>query len=203
MKHYGYIRVSSDKQTVENQKFSIIEYCKAKNIKVNDWIEETISSRKKLDKRQLGQLLNQLETGDVIIITEISRLARNLYEIAGILQLAIDKEVEIISIKENYCFRNDIQSKIMAYTFGLAAEIERNLISLRTKQSLDKLKQQNIKLGRPFGKESRKLKLSKNKNKVIELLNKGTPKAHIARIMNVNKTTLFRFLKRNNIVKQA
>ena len=124
----AYIRVSSDKQTCSNQHFTIQEYAKARQMHVDKWIEETISSRKPLEKRELGKLMNKMDKGSQLIVTEISRLARNLYELANILQNAIQKEIIVISIKENYQFKNDLQSKIMAYTFGLAAEIERDLI---------------------------------------------------------------------------
>ena len=102
MAHIAYIRVSSDKQTCSNQIFSIKEYAKAQNIKIDKWVEETISSKKSLEKRALGNLLNSLSSGDCVIITEVSRLARNLYELAGILQSAIKKDVKIIQKqKEN------------------------------------------------------------------------------------------------------
>ena len=195
----AYIRVSSDKQTCSNQHFTIKEYTKSHNIHIDKWVEETISSKKPLEKRELGVLLNKMDKGSLLIVTEISRLARNLYELAGILQNAIKNDITVISIKENYQFKNDIQSKIMAYTFGLAAEIERDLISTRTKMSLDKLKKQNVKLGRPFGVETKCLKLSKNRKKIRELLGKGVSQAKISKILGVHPTTMCRFLKRVDV----
>ncbi|MBR6412237.1 MAG: recombinase family protein [Alphaproteobacteria bacterium] len=195
----AYIRVSSDKQTCSNQHFTIKEYTKSHNIHIDKWVEETISSKKPLEKRELGVLLNKMDKGSLLIVTEISRLARNLYELAGILQNAIKNDITVISIKENYQFKNDIQSKIMAYTFGLAAEIERDLISTRTKMSLDKLKKQNVKLGRPFGAETKCLKLSKNRKKIRELLGKGVSQAKISKILGVHPTTMCRFLKRVDV----
>ncbi len=195
----AYIRVSSDKQTCSNQHFTIKEYAKSHHLHIDKWVEETISSRKSLDKRELGMLLNKMEKGSQLIVTEISRLARNLYELAGILQDAIKKEIIVISIKENYQFKNDIQSKIMAYTFGLAAEIERDLISTRTKMSLDKLKKQNVKLGRPIGAESKCLKLTKNRKKIKELMDKGVSQAKIAKILGVHPVTLCRYLKKVDV----
>ena len=191
----AYIRVSSDKQTCSNQHFTINEYAKSHNLIINKWVEETISSRKPLEKRELGSLLRTMTCGDTLIVTEISRLARNLYELAGILQTAIKKEISVVSIKENYAFKNDIQSKIMAYTFGLAAEIERDLISTRTKMSLDKLKKQNIKLGRPVGAKAKCLKLAKNQRKIKEWLDKGISQAKISKLLGVHPTTMCRFLK--------
>jgi len=190
------------KQTCSNQHFAIKEYAKRNKLKVDKWVEENISSRKPLSKRELGVLMGKVVAGDTIIITEISRLARNLYELAGILQDAINKDVKVISIKENYAFKNDLQSKIMAYTFGLAAEIERDLISNRIKMSLDKLKKQKVKLGRPFGAQSKCLKLSKNRRKIKDLLEKGVSQAKIAKILNVHPTTMCRFLKREDVWKE-
>ena len=199
---YGYCRCSMEKkQTCSNQHFAIKEYAKRNKLKVDKWVEENISSRKPLSKRELGVLMGKVVAGDTIIITEISRLARNLYELAGILQDAINKDVKVISIKENYAFKNDLQSKIMAYTFGLAAEIERDLISNRIKMSLDKLKKQKVKLCRPFGAQSKCLKLSKNRKKIKDLLEKGLSQAKIAKILNVHPTTMCRFLKREDVWK--
>ncbi len=198
---YAYVRVSSEKQTWENQSFAIKEYEKLNNITVDKWIEETISSRKPLNKRSLGQLLETIQKGDSIIITEISRLARNLYELASILQSAIDKGVDVISIKENYHFKNDIQSKVMAYTFGIASEIEREMISTRTKMCMEKLKQQNVKLGRPIGAKSRHLKLTKNTKKILKYLSQGISQAQIAKMLGVDATTMCRFLKQTGLKK--
>ena len=130
-----------------------------------------------------------------LIVTEISRLARNLYELATILQYAIKNRIIIISIKENYHFKNDIQSKIMAYTFGLAAEIERDLISTRTKMSLDKLKQQNIRLGRPLRSESEYLRLAENNSSIKILKKRGFSQARISRVLGVRPMTLCRYLR--------
>ena len=197
---YGYCRCSKEKkQTCSNQHFAIKKYAKSIGIKVDKWVEENISSRKPLHKREFSKLLEKVITGDTIIITEISRLARNLYELAGILQTAVDKDIRIISIKENYNFKNDIQSKIMAYTFGLAAEIERDHISSRIKMALEKLKQQNIKLGRPLGAKTRELKLSKSRQKIKKLLDKGISQAKISKIMGVHPTTMCRYLKQIGI----
>ncbi len=192
---YGYTRVSTCSQDNENQRFSIQKYAKANNLKVNVWVEEIISSRKPLEKRKLYELLNQLVDGDKVIITEISRLGRNLYELGRILDIAINKKVEIISLKENYVFTDNIQSRIISFTFGLAYDIERSSISSRTKQSLEKIKASGRKLGRPFGCKNRKLKLAKNTQKIKDLLAKGYKKAAVARMMEVDKTTMYRFLK--------
>lgn len=193
---YGYIRVSSQKQTVEHQEYEIKEYAAKNSIKIDTWVEETISSRKALKHRKLGQLLDDLQENDIIIACEISRLGRSLLEVMGILEKCLAKNCQVITIKENYHLGNDIQSQVLAFAFGLSAQIERNLISQRTKMSLDNLKASGKRLGRPFGAESKRLKLSKNAKRVKELLDKGVSKNQIARIMGVQKMTLRRFIAR-------
>ena len=193
---YGYIRVSTDQQSTSNQKFEINRYAASHNIQIDKWVEETISSRKPLNKRKLGSLLEELKDGDILISTEISRLGRSLLEVMGILQHCLTQNCQIWTLKENYKLGSDIASKVLAFAFGLSAEIERQLISERTKMSLDKLKSQGKHLGRPFGAKSKSLKLSKNTKKVKELMSKGLPKAQIARLLGVDKLTLYRFLKK-------
>lgn len=193
---YGYIRVSSQKQTVEHQEFEIREYAAKNGIKIDEWVEETVSSRKALKHRKLGQLLENLQENDVIICCEISRIGRSLLEVMGILEKCLAKNCQVITIKENYHLGNDIQSQVLAFAFGLSAQIERNLISQRTKMALDNLKATGKRIGRPFGAESKRLKLSKNAKRVRELLDKGVSKNQIARIMGVQKMTLRRFIKR-------
>lgn len=193
---YGYVRVSCVKQTIEHQEFEIKEYAAKNGIHIDNWVEETISSRKSLKQRKLGQLLDNLHDGDIIIACEISRLGRSLLEVMGILQICLTKNCQVITIKENYHLGNDIQSQVLAFAFGLSAQIERNLISQRTKMSLDNLKASGKRLGRPFGAEAKKLKLSKNAKKIKELLDKNIPKAQIARLMGVQKMTLRRFIAR-------
>lgn len=185
---YGYIRVSSQKQSVEHQEYEIKQYALQKDINIDSWIEEVISSRKALKHRKLGQLLDELQENDVIIACEISRLGRSLLEVMGILETCLAKNCQIITIKEGFHLGNDIQSQVLA--------IERNLISQRTKMSLDNIKASGKKLGRPFGAESKKLKLSKNAKRIRDLLDKKVSKNQIARIMGVQKITLRRFIKR-------
>ena len=149
---YGYIRVSSDKQTVENQRFEINKFCKKENMIINDWIEETISGTKNYTKRQLGNLLKKVKKDDIIICSELSRLGRNLFMIMEILNICMTKECRVWTIKDNYRLGDDIQSKVLA--FGLSAEIERNLISQRTKEALARKKAEGVVLGRPKGRKS-------------------------------------------------
>lgn len=166
----AYIRKSTDKQSFEHQEFEIKEYAKRNNIKIDKWIEESISSRKELKKRKLGELLEELQEGDCLICSEISRIGRSLLEVMGILQTCLEKNCQVITIKENYHLGNDLQSQVLAFAFGLSSQIERDLISQRTKSALDAKKALGVKLGRPFNSASKKLKLSKNTKRIRDLL---------------------------------
>ena len=192
----GYIRVSSNKQTCEHQHHEIEQFAHRNHITVNRWVMETISSRKTLNKRQLGQLLDELNEGDILISAEISRLGRSLLEVMRILEHCLNKNCQVWTIKENYRLGNDIQSKVMAFAFGLCAEIERNLISQRTKASLDSIRATGKRLGRPFSAQSRKLKLSRNAKKIKKLLDIGLTRYKIAKIMHVKPATVSRFINR-------
>ena len=192
----GYIRVSSNKQTYAHQHFEIEQFAKSQGLKIDNWMEETISSRKALKNRKLGALLETLQENDILITCEISRLGRSLLEVMRILETCLNKNCQVGTLKENYRLGNDIQSKVLAFAFSLAAEIERNLISQRTKSSLANLKASGKKLGRPFSAESKKLKLSKNAKKVRNLLEKGISKSQIARILGVQRSTLRHFIYR-------
>jgi len=192
----GYIRVSSTKQTLEHQQFEIKQFAKSQNLIIDHWVQEKISSRKALKNRKLGTLLDNLNENDILISCEISRLGRSLLEVMRILETCLTKKCQVWTIKENYRLGNDIQSKVLAFAFGLAAEIERNLISQRTKSSLANLKASGKKLGRPLAAESQKLKLSKNTCEIKKLLSKGISKSQIARILGVQRSTLRRFITR-------
>lgn len=201
---YGYIRVSTDKQTVENQRFEIQNFCNREHLSIDGWIEETISGTKNYNKRALGHLLSKAQKDDMIICAELSRLGRNLFMIMEILNICMTKECKVWTIKDNYRLGEDIQSKVLAFAFGLSAEIERNLISQRTKEALAKRKAEGVILGRPKGRKSspEKYKLARKKTLVIELLRNGTSQRQIAKICKVDRNTLARFMKMNGLVAQ-
>src|SRR5574344_924680 len=192
----GYIRVSSNKQTLEHQRFEIEQYAKKHKLKVDDWVEEKISSRKALKNRKLGALLDNLQENDILISCEISRLGRSLLEVMRILETCLNKNCQVWTLKENYRLGNDIQSKVMAFAFGLSAEIERNLISQRTKASLDSIRATGKRLGRPFSAQSKKLKLSCNTKKIKYWLDTGMTKYRIAKMMSVSPATVSNFINR-------
>ena len=195
---YGYCRVSTLRQHEENQHFAIEKFCEQNNLAIDVWVEEKISSSKKLKDRQLGTLLNELKAGDILITTEISRLGRSLLEVMGILQTCLEKECQIWTLKENFRLGADIQSKVLAFAFGLSAELSKSLLQARIKESLARLKANGKKLGRPVGAKSKSLKLAKNRKRLLHLMDKGLPIAQIARILRVDRGTIYKFLKKND-----
>ena len=197
---YGYLRVSTSAQTVENQKFVIENYASANGIKIDKWVEETISSRVELKNRKLGKLIKKLKAHDILITTELSRVGRNVLEVMGILQNCLEKDCQVWCLKENYKLGADIQSKVLAFAFSLASEIERQLISQRTKESLARIKADGKHLGRPFGRKSAFHDLKKNKDKILSLAEQNVPKAQIARMFRVDRSTIRRFIQQNATV---
>ena len=195
---YGYIRVSTDKQTVENQRFEITNFCNKEHLNIDGWIEETISGCKNYDKRKLGNLLNKVQKNDLIICAELSRLGRNLFMIMEILNVCMNKECKVWTIKDNYRLGDDIQSKVLAFACGLSAEIERNLISQRTKEALARKKAEGVQIGRIKGSHNSYTKLTGKEDYILLRLSKGCTKTQLAKELNVDRTTLYRFLKTLN-----
>ncbi|HEL9634639.1 TPA: master DNA invertase Mpi family serine-type recombinase [Streptococcus suis] len=194
---YGYIRVSTDKQTVENQRFEIEEFAEKTGRLVDRWVSEVISGTKKADERLLGNLLSDLQKGDILIISELSRLGRNLLQIMSILNDLMEKEIILLTVKEGYELGNNINSKVLAFAFGLSAEIERNLISQRTKEALARKKAEGIVLGRPKGlAKLSTYKLYRYKDDIIKMRRSGMSYNKIAYRYQVNRATVSKFIKR-------
>lgn len=193
--NYGYIRISTDKQTTENQRFEIEKFASVKQLIIDEWIEETISSTKRLESRKFGQLLGRMEKGDVIIVSELSRMGRNLMQIMKILHDCMEKQVMVYTVKEGYELGNNINSKVLAFAFGLSAEIERNLISQRTKEALARRKAEGQILGRPIGSKSQIRKLTGKEIQIEDLLKKRVSYSAIGRILGVHRLTVSTFVK--------
>lgn len=199
MEHvYGYIRVSTDKQTVENQRFEIVQFAKKQGLEVDGWIEETISGTKYFTKRRLGKLLKSVKQGDIIICSELSRLGRTLFMIMEILSLCMHKGCRVWTIKDGYRLGDDIQSKVLAFAFGLSAEIERNLISQRTKEALNRLRAEGKKLGRPVGSQTRQecSRLYQHDAYIRRCLRDGVSLRKIAKRLRCSRNTLSRYIER-------
>lgn len=200
---YGYIRVSSDKQTVENQRFEINNFCSKNELHIDGWIEETISGTRNYNKRELGKLLKRVKKDDLIICAELSRLGRSLFMIMEILNICMTKECKVWTIKDNYRLGEDIQSKVLAFAFGLSAEIERDLISQRTKEALARKKAEGAKLGRAEGSKNNQHKLDRCREKIQSMLNKGIKKTQMAKKLKVHRCTLYRYMKQEMVSEDS
>jgi DNA invertase Pin-like site-specific DNA recombinase len=199
---YGYIRVSTDKQTVENQRFEIKNFCEKKNIVVSKWVEEEISGTKEVDKRLLGYMLKKTEKGDILICSELSRLGRTLFMIMDVLNYCMKKEVQVWTIKDNYRLGDDITCKVLAFAFGLAAEIERDMISKRTKEALARKRMEGVVLGRPKGSKSKVKKLDGRKSEIASYLEQKIPYTVIAKLLKVHRLTVASVAKELNCNNQ-
>lgn len=191
---YGYIRVSTDTQTVENQKLVIKDWCRKKRIKIDSWTEETISGTKKTKDRKLGGLLNSMQPGDTLIVTEISRLGRSITMIFEQMQFLLDRNIHLYAVKENFSLANDIQSKVLVFAFGLSAEIERNLISERTKAGLTRARKKGKQLGHPKGYKLYNCKLRCYEKEIRQYLKDGKSIYFIAKKYGTKWDTAKRFI---------
>ena len=199
---YGYLRVSTDKQSTENQRFAILKFADERRLQIDHWVEETISATKPLAERRLGQLLDQLQPDDVLIVTELSRLGRSLLEVMSILHQMMEQEAKVFTTKERYELGNTISSKVLAFAFSLSAEIERSLISSRTKEALARKKSEGQRLGRPKGSYATTTKLTGKEPIIRELLAKQVSYSAIARILGVHRGTVTTFVKRHGLAPE-
>lgn len=192
---YGYVRVSTNSQMVENQQFEIQCFCEKNNYQVDRWIKESISGTKDYKKRSLGKILRGVKKGDVIICTELSRLGRTLFMIMDILNLCMKKGVKVWALKENYRLGDDIESKVLAFAFGISAEIERNLISQRTKKCLARLKAEGRVLGRPKGHKNKKSRMTGKEEIILEMVKNGEKIKTMAHRLKVHPNTMTKYLR--------
>lgn len=196
----AYIRVSTSKQDIENQKHIILEYANRHKLFIDEFINIKISSRKSIEERKLNNLIDSLNKNDTLIITELSRLGRSVSEVTSIVKTLIEKEIRLISIKESIDTQNkhDINSKVVITMFSLLAELERDLISQRTKEALATKKAQGVKLGRPAGKGTSKL--DKHTEDIKNMVNKGISISSIAKYYNCSWNTVKSFIGNRNLV---
>ena len=190
MATFAYIRVSTQMQTHESQEFEIRNWCSARGMQIDKWVTESVSGTVDWEKRSLGRAVRKMRAGDVIICSELSRLGRNLLMIMSILNFCARRDIRIHSIKDNFELSDSINSKIIAFAFGLAAEIERNLISQRTREALAAKKSAGIRLGRPCGMTPKVCRVMDNLDAIRVLMDKGVSKTRIAKRYGVHRNTI-------------
>lgn len=190
---YAYLRISTDKQSLENQKYEILKYSQKKRIVIDKWIEETKSGTIEVNQRSLGPLLNMLRENDIVIVSELSRLGRSILSVMSVLNVIMEKKAKLFSIKEGYELGENISSKVLAFAFGLSAEIERQLISARTKEALARKKSEGVSLGRPKGSTSKNQTLKDHEAEIIQLLKHNVSHRALGRIYKVHHNTVSKF----------
>lgn len=195
---YGYLRVSTDKQDCDNQKIGVEALAEKLGLPIESWIiDDGVSGTKEPQKRKLGKLLRKIKTGDVIICSELSRLGRKLFMVISILEHCMKIGAKVLTAKEGYELGDNVQSKVLAFAFGLVAELEREMISKRTKEALQRRKANGKRLGRPFGSRNKKHALDGKEDKISELLNQGLSVVQAAQRLKVSSVTLYAYLKDN------
>lgn len=202
---YAYLRVSTGKQDGANQKIGVEALAKARGLVIDEYIDdEGVSGTKEPEKRELGKLLNKLKKGDILLAGEISRLGRSLFMVFRILEHCLNNGVTVMTAKDGYTLGNDIQSKVLAFAFGMSAEIEREMISRRTKEALIKKREEGVILGRPKGRKTRPEchKLYGKDAELKELL-KQYSQRKVAKMYHVDRNTLARFISNSKILREA
>ncbi len=194
-KAVGYLRVSTGEQELEKNKADILRLANDANLGRVRFVEEKISGKISWRKRKVAEILDELIKGDALVVSELSRLGRSMLECMEILSVALQKGVSVYSVKGNWKLDNSIQSKIVAMAFSMAAEIERDLISQRTKEALRYKKEQGVKLGRPLGPG--KSKLDAFRPEIEALLANGSTQKYVARRYKVTEATISNWVKKN------
>ena len=199
----GYLRVSTGRQHLKNQQDEIQRYAECNNIVIDMWVSEIISGKKCAGGRKLGRLISKLKKGDTLIVSEVSRLSRTLTDIMTIMGKCLKKGVNIHTTKECYRFDDSINSKILCFAFGLVAEIERNLISLRTKEALAQRKSEGKVLGRKKGYQPKMDMLRKNKENILKMQQEGIRTGDICARYHVSRDTYYKFIRNEVTAKPA
>ncbi len=201
---YAYLRVSTNQQDVDNQRHGILEYANQKSLGHLEFVEDSVSGQKKWRDRELGQLLTKTaQKGDVIIFGEISRMARSTLQVLEILECCMDRGIFVHIAKQQMVLDESMPSRITATVLGLAAEIERELISMRTSEALAKRKAAGKPLGRPKGRQSAQLKLDAKAKEIQMYLKKGISKRSIAKLVDCAPSTLYYWLERHQLSKST
>ena len=197
---FAYLRVSTDQQEVANQRHGILEYANAHQLSTLSFIEDTASGQLKWRERALGTLLTgQAAAGDVVVFSEISRMARSTLQVLDILEHCMHREISVHIAKQNMVLDGSMQSRIAATVLGLAAEIEREFISLRTREALAKRRSEGKPLGRPKGQRAVRVKLDDKEAEIRSYLAKGISKRSIAKLVDCAPSTLYDWLDRRQL----
>ena len=193
---YGYLRVSTDKQDCDNQKIGVEALAEKMGLKIEEWIvDDGVSGTKEPKKRKLGLLLKKIKANDVIICSELSRLGRKLFMVISILEHCMKVGAKVFTVKDGYELGDNVQSKILAFAFGLVAELEREMISKRTKEALQRVKAQGRSIGRPKGRKNLKHIWNGKEKKLNSLLKQGVGKTKIARLTGIGVGSVYAFIK--------
>lgn len=199
MANFAYLRVSTDQQDVNNQRHGILEYANQLGLTQLTFLEDTSSGKINWKERKSGELLiNQMQAGDVVLFAEVSRMARSTLQVLEMLEYAAKKGLQVHIAKQHMKFDDSLNSRITATVLGLAAEIEREFISARTKEALAKRKADGVKLGRPEGK-ALKVKLDQHEQTIRHYLQLGINKRAIAKLVGCAPSTLYDWLERHDL----
>ena len=193
----GYLRVSTIDQDLEKNKADILHLANEKNFGKVQWVEEKVSGKVNWKERKIKQVIDELQEGDRLIVPELSRLGRSMLEVMEMLSIMRDKGVNVYAVKGSWELNGTIQSKVMAMAFSIASEIERDLISSRTKEALKARKAAGITLGRPKGPG--KSKLDQHREEIIALLRNGSTKAFVAKRYKTSLPNLWNWTKKNRL----
>lgn len=199
----GYLRVSTGKQHPANQQDEIQRFAMAQNWTIDVWVTEIVSGKKREQDRKLGLLLRKMKRGDTLVVTEISRLSRTLTEIMSIMGKCLHKGINLYTTKEGYAFDNSINSKVLCFAFGLVAEIEHNLISMRTKEALALRKANGMVLGRRKGTYTRYNVLVENRLRIIQMLRQGSSITDICKYYALSRDTFDKFRRAYPSIQRA
>lgn len=196
---YAYVRVSTEHQTLHVQHYELQQFAFRNNLTIDKFIEEKVSGTVKIQERELDYVVQNAQNGDVVICTEVSRLGRSMQNIFYFMDVCIERGITIMTMKENYILKDDPQTKFILSVYSFAAEIERDLIRRRTKEALEAKKRAGVKLGRPVGSKSKNLKLDKYQEQLIKMLKHGIPKQKIAKALDVNKCTIYKYCRKKGL----
>ena len=193
--NYAYIRVSTQIQSYDGQHYEIEKWCGERSIGIDRWVQEKVSGNRDWNERTLGTLIRRMKQGDLLVCAELSRLGRNMMMVMSILNVCSRKGIHVCSIKDHFELSDDLQSKIVTFAFSLAAEIERNLISQRTREALAAKKAAGVRLGRPEGASSKRRRFEERLPEIVRMRELGISMESIARAIDIHKNTLYRYMK--------